>query len=435
MNQHSPSSNLRVIACQILNQVLSNQQSLSSCLEPATTELSSRDKALVQELVFGSCRWYYALQQQCQSLMTQPLAKKYQLADPLLVIGAYQLQFMRIPSHAAINETVEAAQALGLRALKGMINAILRKLAKQNIAEQANAHAQSHPAWIQAKVQHNWPSHAEQIFAANNQKPPMMLRVNPQQTTVEEYLARLRESDIEAHPCEFASHGIRLEKPCLVSTLPDFDKGACSVQDEAAQLCTQLLDLQPNMRVLDACAAPGGKTCAMLESQASLKMTALDSDVLRAKRISENLERLTLSATIKIAAAEKIEDWWDQQAFDRILLDAPCSATGVIRRHPDIKLLRREGDIKQLAALQLEMLQALWKTLASGGKLVYATCSIFPQENSRIIERFLKQERSASLVTIDAEWGQDTGFGRQLFPRNDSHDGFFYACLSKLDTH
>jgi len=164
-------------------------------------------------------------------------------------------------------------------------------------------------------------------------------------------------------------------------------------------------------------------------------MTALDSDAQRAERISENLERLSLSATIKIANAEQVDTWWDNVPFDRILLDAPCSATGVIRRHPDIKLLRREGDIKQLAELQLEMLRQLWQTLATGGKLVYATCSIFPQENSRIIERFLKQERSASLVTIDAEWGQDTGFGRQLFPRNDSHDGFFYACLSKLETH
>lgn len=431
----STSSNLRVIACQVLDQVLSNQQSLASCLEPATCNLAPRDKALVQEIVFGSCRWYFALKQQYQSFMNHPLSKRHQLADSLLVIGAYQLQFMRVPSHAAINETVDAAEELGLRSIKGMINAILRKLSKENIGDDPSAHTQSHPEWIQAKIQHNWPDQASLIFSANNEKPPMTLRVNPRYNSTDEYLAKLEQNAISAQACDFASFGIRLEKPCPVSDLPEFMSGACSVQDEAAQLCTEWLDLQPNMKVLDACAAPGGKTCAMLESQPNLRMTALDSDAQRAERISENLERLSVSATIKIANAEKVDTWWDNVPFDRILLDAPCSATGVIRRHPDIKLLRREGDIKQLAELQLEMLQQLWQTLATGGKLVYATCSIFPQENSRIIERFLKQESSASLVTIDAKWGQDTGFGRQLFPRNDSHDGFFYACLSKLETH
>lgn len=432
MTDPETNHSVRVLATQALQKVIEDQQSLSQCLPPIQAQCAKKDQALLQELVFGTCRWYFALAQQIDSLLERPLPKRMKHARTLMALGAYQLQFMRIPAHAALHETVEAAEALNLKQLKGLINAILRKISRSEVASITTAHRQSHPQWMQDKLSHNWPTYAEAIFAANNDYPPMTLRVNRQQISRNDYLEQLRASGIEAHACVYAETGIQLESPCPVETLPGFGEGLASVQDEAAQLCTLLLDLQDRQRVLDACAAPGGKTCSILESNASLSVLALDADATRSQRISENLERMKLSCEVKISPAEQLENWWDGKPFERILLDAPCSATGVIRRHPDIKLLRREQDIVQLAALQLKILQELWKTLASGGKLLYATCSVFPQENSRIIERFLKQEASAKLNPIGADWGVDTGFGRQLFPHQKGHDGFFYACLEKL---
>jgi 16S rRNA (cytosine967-C5)-methyltransferase len=220
-----------------------------------------------------------------------------------------------------------------------------------------------------------------------------------------------------------------------VDRLPWFADGAASVQDEAAQLCTTLLDLQPGQRVLDACAAPGGKTCAILENEPALvEVVAIDESAERLPRIEENLERLDLTATLQQADAADTEHWWDGTVFDRILLDVPCSATGVIRRHPDIKLLRRESDIVPLAGIQLGLLEAMWNILAPGGRLVYATCSVFPQENHRIIQRFMKQQTQAKLVELDVEWGRDMTAGRQLLPDPDNHDGFFYAVLERPET-
>jgi 16S rRNA (cytosine967-C5)-methyltransferase len=426
---------LRAIACQVVHNVVVKQQSLNTLLPLANEQIAEKDHALLQELVFGCCRWYFHLDDIQNEFLDKPLHHNDKLAETLLKIGTYQLLYMRIPNHAALNETVEATQELGLHSLKGLINAILRKVSqlKQNTDQQAAI--DSHPSWMQDKIRNNWPENWQDILQQNNQHPPMTLRVNKQftgqQIDTSGYSKLLEGADIKAEPCQFAPFGLSLETPCQVSRLPFFAEGAVSVQDEAAQLCCELLDLKPNLKVLDACAAPGGKTCAMLETEPSLQVLALDLDETRARLIADNLSRLNLSATIKTAPAEEPEQWWDGEPFDRILLDAPCSATGVIRRHPDIKLLRQEGDIKQLAELQLKMLCRLWPTLKPGGKLLYATCSIFPQENSRIIARFLKQEISAKNVEISADWGLETGFGRQLFPRDHGHDGFFYACLEK----
>lgn len=423
--------NLRALACEIIHGVVVEQQSLNTLMPLYAAKVSPKDKGLLQEIVFGVCRWYFALEDLHNRFLKKRLAKQDLMAAILLKVGAYQLHFTRIPKHAAINECVNAAKQLGLDKFTGLINAILRKVSKVIELDMDKLAADSHPAWFREKIRHNWPDQADHIFAQNNQYPPMTLRVNPQHVKREAYLDLLSAADIEASACEYAEHGITLSKPCNVNDLPHFADGYVSVQDEAAQLCCSLMDLQAEQRVLDACAAPGGKTCAMLEQAPEISMTALDSDEQRSKRIRENLARLKLSAQIHIAEGQNLEDWWDNKQFDRILLDAPCSATGVIRRHPDIKLLRKQEDIKQLAEVQLQLLRSLWLTLKEGGKLVYATCSVFPQENSRIIERFLKQETSASLETIDAHWGIDTGFGRQLMPQKGGHDGFFYACLSK----
>ena len=424
--------NVRTLAAQALEEVRSEKRSLNTVLPKALEQALPADQALLQELLFGSCRWFFFLDKVVSGYLQRPLHRKDTLSKTFLILGAYQLLFTRIPDHAAIHETVEAAKELGLENTKGLINAILRQIARDDKPEiGASAIEQSFPEWFNAKLSNNWPEQFKQILMASNQHPPMTLRVNTAKTSRSKYLSALNDAGIGAAACIFSKKGIQLETPCDIKTLPGFDEGFISVQDEAAQLSTQLLSLEPGMRVLDACSAPGGKTCAMLESEPDLDVLALDHDARRLKRVDENLQRLGLTARTQAAAAEQLDTWYDGQAFDRILIDAPCSATGVIRRHPDIKLLREPGDLKNLAELQLQLLTKLWETLKSGGKMVYATCSIFPQENARVIERFLKTHEQAFLVPIEESWGLDTGFGTQLFPEEGAHDGFFYAVLIK----
>jgi len=430
----SKQNNVRAIACQVIHSVVIQQQSLNTLLPKASEQVAEKDKALLQELVFGTCRWFFHLEALHNQFLQKPLHKNDKIAETLLKVGIYQLQYTRIPNHAALNETVAAAETLGVRKLKGLINAILRKVNALEKTPPLEAAIASHPHWIQEKLKYNWPNEWESILQQNNQHPPMTLRVNQQHLDRDSYLQKLIDAEIDAKASPHAKNGISLTSPCNVMNLPHFADGYVSVQDEAAQLCCSLLDLTPNLKILDACAAPGGKTCAILETEPSLTMLALDADPKRSERITENLERLKLSAKIKTAQAEQVDTWWDGNEFDRILLDAPCSATGVIRRHPDIKLLRKEDDIKNLAALQLKLLVSLWPTLKQGGTLLYATCSIFSQENNRIIERFLKSEPTAEIAPIEASWGIDTGFGRQLLPQQEGHDGFFYARLRKIGT-
>ena len=439
-------SDARVLCALLVYQVCVQQKSLNTLLPEANKYVKEHDRALLQELTFGVCRWFFWLRSLYQPLLSKALHRNDFLVECLLCVGIYQLIFTRIPDHACLNETVEAAEKLGLSRFKGLLNALLRQISQTDYPLQdpefkAQMNRLSHPQWFQDKLSHNWPDHWQAILSENNIHPPMALRINrafhayPSESSDESiqqvYLEKLKIHGIAAQASSISSLGIILQQPCSVDALPDFPEGGVSVQDEAAQLSSHLLALSPGLRVLDACAAPGGKTCAILEKHADLTLTALDSDAKRAERIDENLTRLSLKAQIKIARAEQLDEWWDGQLFDRILLDAPCSATGVIRRHPDIKLLRQEGDITKLAELQLTLLNALWQTLASDGILLYATCSVFSQENNRIIERFCKQHEDAHVFAIEAEWGIDTGYGRQLFPQAGSHDGFFYARLTK----
>lgn len=432
--------NLRAIAAQVVHQVSHEQKSLSSLLPPALEKVADADKALLQELCFGTCRWYHKLDAIKNSLMVQPLGHLDIVVNSVILVGIYQLLEMRTPTHAAIYETVEATEALGFFRLKGVVNGILRNVEREEHwpeqlidtdTDESLLYEYSHPRWLIDKLSNNWPDRWQNILAANNLRPPMTLRVNTLKTTRDAYLEQLAQANIEAHPTPFAPAGITLEHPVDVNVLPQFGEGHVSVQDEAAQLCCELLDAPLNARILDACAAPGGKTCAILERFPDAEVSAIDIDPARVARINENLDRLGLTANVITADAVDTESWWDKQAYDRILLDAPCSATGVIRRHPDIKLLRQENDIVPLANLQLSILQSSWQMLKPGGKLVYATCSVFSQENSRIIERFISQQADATLINIDVEWGVSTPFGQQLFPQADGHDGFFYACLEK----
>tara|TARA_R110001592_G_scaffold238227_2_gene497800 strand:- start:103464 stop:104924 length:1461 start_codon:yes stop_codon:yes gene_type:complete len=439
-------SEIRALSALIVYQVCINQKSLNTLLPLTSQQVDEKDRALLQEIVFGTCRWFLWLKTLYQPYLNKKIHRNDFLVECLLCVGLYQLLFTRIPSHACLNETVEAADKLGLYRFKGLINALLRQVSQQEINIEDKDLRQemnilSHPQWFQDKLKHNWPEQWMEILDQNNQHPPMSLRINASfassasSTSLQEtYLEKLSAQDIQAKISLISPYGLILESPCSVQGLPDFSEGGISVQDEAAQLSSELLDLKPNLRVLDACAAPGGKTCSMLEKEPSLRVLALDSDELRAQRIDENLARLKLHAEIKIAHAEEVSAWWDGIQFDRILLDAPCSATGVIRRHPDIKLLRQEGDIKQLAELQFKLITTLWETLVPGGLMLYASCSVFSQENSRIVERFLKQTENAKIMPIEAKWGHNTGFGTQLFPSKNSHDGFFYARIQKLVT-
>ncbi len=428
--------NARTATVKILLRLLKQQGSLASELSLAN-ELDEQERRFTQELCYGVCRWYFFLHDTLGRFIEKPLKAKDNDIKLLLLLGIYQLQFTRVASHAALNETVDGAlyfrKPWAKKLINGVLRAFLREQEKQTISPNAK---QSHPQWLQDAILKAWPQQAREIFVANNQHPPFTLRVNSQQANPTQYLDQLNEVELsQAQPTAFSSQGLTLDKAVDVTQLPGFSEGRVSVQDEAAQLAAPLLDLAPGQRVLDACCAPGGKTCHIGEWQNDLsELVAVELEERRLGRVRENLARLGIQATITCADASKTQDWWDGQLFDRILLDAPCSATGVIRRHPDVKLLRSQKAVDELSELQLRLLNALWPLLAEGGILVYATCSVLPQENTQLIDRFLQTHSDAYHDKITAQWGIEQPYGRQLFPQDNGHDGFYYARLKKITT-
>ena len=426
--------NSRLIAARVLSRVLQDGQSLTATLESALqTVESGKDRAFVQALCYGVCRTYHRLDFILSELLDKP--RKDTDVKALGLVGLYQLKYMRVKPHAAVSETVMAARKKPWA--KALINALLRSYLREqdNLEQKADtvqAAAVSHPDWLIKQIEQDWPQQAQQIFLENNQQPPMTLRVNLTRSSTDEYLQQLRGMDIEAEAVSFCPSAIILDKPVAVDLLPGFADGLVSVQDTAAQLAAGLLDVQAGHRVLDVCAAPGGKAAHILEHQPQLKeLVAVDVDASRMQRVSDTLQRLKLSATLVVGDAAKPEDWWDGQLFDRILLDAPCSALGVIRRHPDIKLLRRAGDIKPLQVLQLNILKAIWPLLAPGGIMLYATCSILKQENEQQIDAFLAEHQDAVELPIDAVWGFSGSHGRQIMAGESTMDGFYYALIRK----
>jgi 16S rRNA (cytosine967-C5)-methyltransferase len=416
---------------------VTNGLSLSQQLVIYEQQVKERDRPLFRQLCYGVLRFYPKLTAITNQLLSKPLKNKDSDILMLLLLGIYQLSETRIPDHAAVSATVAATHALKKNWAKNLINGVLRQWQREQsslLAKLSDAERLSHPQWLHQALQTAWPEQANAIEQANNLHPPMCLRVNQRWGTVADYLEKLQQEHINADACAFAPQGIRLQQPVSVEQLPGFYQGWVSVQDEAPQLSVDLLDLAAGQRVLDACCAPGGKTCHMLESQSNLgELVGLDIDAERIQKVTQNLQRLQLQARLIVADASTPQSWWDGQYFDRILLDAPCSATGVIRRHPDIKLHRTADDIERLATLQLQILSALWQTLKPGGRLLYATCSILPAENADLIARFCQQQADASHQTIDANWGQQQLYGRQLFPQPEGHDGFFYALLLKKE--
>ncbi len=428
--------NCRNIAVQILLRVLKDGQSLTVALESLLSRVEyAKDRAFVQALCYGVCRQYFKLDLIVSRLLSKPLRTKDLDIKVLLLIGLYQLQFMRVKPHAAVSETVAAAKKKSWA--KSLINGVLRRyLREQGSLEQLaddNRQARySHPEWMIGLIKNSWPQAVESILKANDQAAPMVLRVNLRQGSRANYLECLAECGIAAQALKFCDTAIILDQAVAVERLPGFNDGKVSVQDSAAQLAAQLLDVQAGHKVLDMCAAPGGKTAAVLERQSAVKsMLAIDIDELRLGRVRENLARLKLQAETRIVDASKPGHWSESQAYDRILLDAPCSALGVIRRHPDIKILRRESDIAALQHLQNRILNVAWALLAPGGVLLYATCSVLKQENEWQIESFLKQHNDAVEVRIDAAWGISRPVGRQIVPGMDQMDGFYYAKLCK----
>ena len=426
----------RLLAVQLMQQVLEGR-SLSSALPIAAQQLSSvKDKAFMQMLVYGCCRWYPRLEFILSQLLQKKLKDKDQDIKQLLLLALFQLMDTRVPDYASVSASVELTRSLKKKWAAGLVNAVLRNFIRQKetlleAAEKNEKAATAHPKWILRRLKKDWPEASEKdwraITEANNQQAPMTLRINQQKISTQEYVAQLADADAKV-----VAQRIELSSPREVLELPGYEDGWFSVQDAAAQLAAPLLDVQQGQRVLDCCAAPGGKTAHILELQPSVNMLALDISEKRLMRVEENLQRLGLQAELMPTDAAMPEEWWDEHAFDRILLDAPCSASGVIRRHPDIKLLRREDDILALNELQQQMLSKIWPLLKTGGKLLYATCSVFKAENEQQIKSFLAQQSDAKEIVIDAEWGEARAHGRQIFPGENNMDGFYYALLQKI---
>ncbi len=387
--------------------------------------LNPQQRAPVQELAYGTLRFYGELKMLLALLLDKPLHDDRLQA--LLLIGLYQLQHGKSAPYAVVDHAVNAAAVLNQRAAKGLVNAVLRNFLRrrESLTQQVRADEVgrfSHPQWWINKLKAQYPQAYQSILLAAEQHPPMTLRVNRRITGKRDYLLRLQAEQIEA--VDVGADALLLKQPLAVEKLPGFAEGQVSVQDLAAQFAAPLLDVKQGMRVLDACAAPGGKTTHILE-QSDAEVTALDEDDERLQRVIENLRRLKLEARLVCGDAAKPAQWWDGVPYQRILADVPCSASGVVRRHPDIKWLRREADIAQFAASQARILDALWQCLDGGGKLLYVTCSVFAEENRQQVDAFLERHRDAVLDPLNAI--KDG----QLLP-DSQHDGFFYALLRKI---
>jgi 16S rRNA (cytosine967-C5)-methyltransferase len=397
-----------------------------------------RERSLARELSYGVCRFWFRLSAWRDALLQRPLKDKDLDVGILINLGLYQLEYSRIPAHAAVAETVQlASSSLRKRWANALVNAVLRRFIRERDQCLISSDAQpetrlAHPPWLVSALRDAWPDHWQGILAANNAQATMTLRVNTRQGSRAQAIEHLATHAIIAEPTRWCAEGLVLREPRDVSALPGFADGMFSVQDEGAQLAAQLLSVCPGQRFLDACAAPGGKFAHVLERTPRIgHALALDRDPRRARRIEQTLHRLGLDGHVVTADARNAGRWWDGVPFDRILVDAPCSALGVIRRHPDIKLHREATDIETLADGQLALLDALWPLLARDGRLLYATCSVMPAENSAPVRRFLRTHTDAHAIDLDVDWGLAAPLGRQILPGQDGMDGFYYALLAK----
>lgn len=429
----------RTVAANALTLVVGKGKSLDGILGKALAPLGeARERAFAQELVYGVLRWYWRLLPQLHSLLRKPLRARDRDVEMLLLIGLYQLQYLSTPPHAAVGATVEACRGFDKPWAKGLINGTLRNAIRgrdklETAANSSRSARTAHPEWFVDALRRDWPGHWEALLSANNDHPPCTLRVNQRLVSRERYLELLKEAGIETVATRHAEQGIRLRRPVPVELLPEFARGLVSVQDEAAQLAAALLQVPDSARVLDACAAPGGKTAHILETGSdSVEVVAIDRSAERVALLEATLARLGLRALVHTADAAATDQWWDGVLFDRVLLDAPCSGSGVVRRHPDIKIHRRAEDIPKFAAQQAALLNSLWPLLKPGGKLVYGSCSVLKAENDQVIAELLDSRGDAALDRIAGEWGMATRCGRQILTGRDQMDGFYYARLTKV---
>ena len=432
--------NVRAQAARCITAVIGEGESLTTALELSRSVVAPRDIGLLYEMSFGVMRHYYQLYALARSLLSKNLKSRDKDVLALILVGLYQLIYMRIPNHAALNETVSGTKSLSKPWARGLVNALLRRYLResedllQKIKAKPEVDAEM-PIWLAERLKQAWPEYWSQIREASQSHPPMSLRVNRACGDRDNYLELLKKEELSAELIESTPAGLQLASPVNVDKLPGFEQGKVSVQDAAAQLASELLSPVAGERVLDACAAPGGKTAALLEYAAAkgnaVELVAWDNSEQRLERLSDGLARLSLQAEVACVDVSDASEMKGVAAFDRILLDAPCSATGVIRRHPDIKLLRRETDIASLVKTQAKMLDVLWPLLKSGGRLLYATCSILPDENTLQIASFLSRQADAREITIDAHWGMVQKHGRQILPGQQGMDGFYYALLEK----
>lgn len=425
----NPGVATRVAATRVLDAVLHHGRSLKATLTTALPTLAdSRDRAMVEAIVFTAMRQRARFAAALAQWLDKPPGGRDGELRALLYVGFAQWE-LGMPAHALVAATVDAARALGRPHQAGLVNALLRRAQREGLPVVDDA--ASWPQWLVQSIRQDWPDEAPAIFAASAQAGPMWLRVNPRDATRDDYLQQLMEAGIEACVLPEAVDAVRLATALSVHDLPGFDAGTVSVQDAAAQRVADALSPAPGARVLDACAAPGGKAAHLLERDPSLRVTALDIDPRRVRRMQDTFARLGLQVDTRAADALQPADWWDGEAFDAILIDAPCSATGIVRRQPDVLLHRRETDIAALNHVQSGLLDALWPLLASGGTLVYATCSILRAENAAQVEAFLARMPNAVLDPLDASFGHDTGFGSQRLPGENGMDGFFYSRVRK----
>lgn len=421
--------NIQLAAAAVVQQVLANGRNLNQVLDEALRNQgawTSAQRAAMQDLSYGTLRFYGQLRKVLGLLLHKPLADERMRF--LLLVALYQLQHGKSAQHAVVDHAVRAAQALNPR-VSGLVNAVLRNFLRNQatLLEQAVQDEEgrySYPQWWIDELRVQYGERSAAILDAGNRHPPMTLRINRRRGTTAGYLAQLTQNKLPARLIEPGA--LQLDKAVPVDKLPGFFAGLVSVQDAGAQYAAHLLDVHDGVRVLDACAAPGGKAAHILES-AAVQMVAVDKDEKRLQRVAQNLQRLELSAQLVVGDAAEPEKWWDGKAFQRILADVPCSASGVVRRHPDIKWLRRSTDIAGFAVQQLNILHALWRLLAQDGKLLYGTCSVFRQENEQVIAAFLAQQPDARRLPVVLPENSNG----QMLP-NDQHDGFFYALLQKI---
>lgn len=425
---------VRLTAVNVLQEVFNGDGALDDALNRAPQV--DQDQSLLKYLCYSVVRNYHSHLQVLDHLLRKPLPDKHLDLKLLIMLGMSQLIDSRVPNHAAVYETVQAADGLGKGWSKGLVNGVLRNYLRrrEEIDKKLGGideYRFAHPGWLVEMLRSAWPQQLESIIEANNQGAPMTLRINLAAISRDEYVKRFDHPTVKLLLGQTCESAVMLSEPIDVDDIYGFRDGLVSVQDESSQLAAQLLRLQPRLRVLDGCAAPGGKTCHILEREKNVSLVAIEKNPSRTELIVQNLSRLKMTCTVTTDDVLDTESWWDQRLFDRILIDVPCSATGVIRRHPDIKILRKPEDIAKLAEQQKLLIDKLWQLLKPGGLLLYSTCSILPSENWEVVRHFLDHADDAVEAPIEAAWGIAVEHGRQLLPKVAGHDGFYYARLQK----